>query len=61
MPRTSPPKPKLTAAERHKRFVETAEKVEASESLEEFDKAFSRLNIRATMSVPDTPRHKRQR
>lgn len=33
-------KPKLTDAERHKRFVETAKEIGASESAEEFDKAF---------------------
>lgn len=33
-------KSKLTAAERHKRFVEMAEKVGASDNLEDFDKAF---------------------
>ncbi len=36
-------KPKLTDAERHKRFVETAKKVEASENLEDFDKAFDKV------------------
>lgn len=36
-------KPKLTEAERHKRFVETAKKVEASENIEDFDKAFGRI------------------
>jgi hypothetical protein len=36
----SAPKPKLTDAERHKRFVETADKVGASEKREEFDRAF---------------------
>jgi hypothetical protein len=34
------PRPKLTDAERHKRFVETAKKVEADESQEAFDRAF---------------------
>jgi hypothetical protein len=37
------PKPKLTDAERHKRFVETAKKVEASEKIEDFDLAFANL------------------
>ena len=36
-------KPKLTDAERHKRFVETAREVEASEEAEDFDKAFKRV------------------
>jgi hypothetical protein len=34
------PKPKLTDAERHKRFVEMAREVEADESPEAFEKAF---------------------
>lgn len=36
-------KPKLTDAERHKRFVETAREVEASEEPEAFDKAFEKV------------------
>jgi hypothetical protein len=36
--------PKLTDAERHKRFVETAQKVEASEKTEDFDNAFKKLS-----------------
>ena len=40
------PKPKLTDAERHKRFVETAKKVEASEDLTDFDQAFNSLDLR---------------
>lgn len=35
--------PKLTDEERHKRFVETAKKAEASESIEDFDEAFLKL------------------
>jgi hypothetical protein len=38
-------KTKLTSAERHKRFVETAKKVEASDKIEDFDTAFSNLTI----------------
>jgi hypothetical protein len=37
------PKPKLTAAERHKRFVETAREVGADERPEAFDRAFRRV------------------
>ncbi|HVP83882.1 MAG TPA: hypothetical protein VMS78_04080 [Rhizomicrobium sp.] len=42
MPRKSAkrPKPKLTAAERHERFVAMAKEVGASESSKAFDKAF---------------------
>jgi len=36
-------KPKLTDAERHKRFVETAKEVGASEDPRDFDKAFEKL------------------
>lgn len=36
-------KPKLTDAERHKRFVEMAREVEASESPRTFDKAFRKV------------------
>lgn len=36
-------KPKLTDAERHKRFVEMAREVEASESPRAFDRAFKRV------------------
>ena len=43
-------KPKLTDAERHKRFVDMAREVDASESPEDFDKAFKRVT-----SVKDTP------
>lgn len=38
-----PSKPKLTDAERHARFVETAREVEASEKAEDFDEAFERV------------------
>ncbi|HKB96507.1 MAG TPA: hypothetical protein VKB94_06620 [Rhizomicrobium sp.] len=36
-------KPKLTDAERHKRFVETAKEVGASEDPKDFDKAFKKV------------------
>jgi hypothetical protein len=38
-------RPKLTDAERHRRFVETAKKVDASDKIEDFDKAFQALHI----------------
>jgi hypothetical protein len=41
-----PPKPKLTDAERHKRFVETAKLVGASDKSEDFERAFESLKIR---------------
>ena len=36
-------KPKLTDAERHKRFVEVAKKIGASEDISNFDKAFKSI------------------
>jgi hypothetical protein len=39
----SKPKPALTDAERHKRFVETARAVGASESPRDFDRAFEKV------------------
>jgi hypothetical protein len=37
------PKPKLTDAERHKRFVEMARQVGASDDPKDFEKAFKRV------------------
>ncbi len=37
------PKPKLTDAERHRRFVDMAHEVEAEESPESFDRAFEKV------------------
>jgi hypothetical protein len=37
------PKPKLTDAERHKRFVDMAHEVEADESPAAFDRAFDKI------------------
>jgi hypothetical protein len=36
-------KPKLTDAERHKRFIDMAHEVEAEESPEAFDRAFDKV------------------
>jgi hypothetical protein len=36
-------KPKLTDAERHKRFVEMARKIEASDDPKDFEKAFKKV------------------
>jgi hypothetical protein len=41
-----PRPPKLTDAERHRRFAETAKKVGASEKSEDFDRAFEGLDIK---------------
>ena len=40
------PKPKLTDAERHKRFVAMAREVEADESPESFERAFKQVTRR---------------
>lgn len=37
------PKPKLTDEERHKRFVDMAREVEASEDPKDFDRAFEKV------------------
>jgi hypothetical protein len=46
-------RPKLTDAERHKRFVETAKKVEASERVEDFDNAFASVSHSGSLSRSD--------
>lgn len=38
-------KPKLSDAERHKRFVEMAKKVEASDDPKEFERALKKIAI----------------
>jgi hypothetical protein len=48
---------RYTDAERHKRFVETAKKVEASESIDDFDIAFSSLNLRNADATGRPPTH----
>ena len=45
------PKPKLTDAERHKRFVDMAHEVEADESPEAFDLAFAKVVTRKEEST----------
>jgi hypothetical protein len=47
-------RPKLTDVERHKRFLETAEKVGASDNAKEFDKAFSSI-----VKSPSAPKNER--
>jgi hypothetical protein len=53
-------RPKLTDAERHERFVETAKKVGASEDIDDFDRAFSQL-INAPKAGLQRSSRKRQR
>jgi hypothetical protein len=43
MARKSEKKPKLTDEERHKRFLDTAREVEASDDPKDFDKAFDKV------------------
>lgn len=43
MPRKLAAKPKLTDAERHKRFVEMAKEVEASPDAKDFERAFNKV------------------
>lgn len=46
MPRKPVTKRKETPAAQHKRFVETAKNLEASEAPEDFDRAFKRVTTR---------------
>jgi len=48
-------KPKLTDAERHKRFVEVAKKIGASEKTADFDEAFSKLTTKRAKPKGPTP------
>jgi hypothetical protein len=43
MPRKIARRPKLTDAERHKRFVDMAKQVGASDDPKDFDKAFKKV------------------
>lgn len=45
-------KKKLTDAERHARFVETAKRVQASEKPEDFDRAFADVAPRKKATIP---------
>jgi hypothetical protein len=55
------PKPKLTAKERHKRFVDMAHEVEADESPEAFDRAFERIARITPPSYSDIPSGKHKK
>lgn len=44
MPRKSASKSKLTDAERHKRFVEMAKQIGASDNPKDFERAFSMVS-----------------
>lgn len=46
--------PKLTDAERHKRFIDMAKEVGASDNPEDFDKAFHRVTSGDKETIPAT-------
>jgi hypothetical protein len=55
MKKKSAPKskrPKLTDADRHARFIETARKIGASEEVADFDRAFKKV---ASQKIPAKP------
>lgn len=56
MKKIAEPKKKLTDEERHKRFVETAREVEASEKPADFDKAFEKIAAKQP-SKSETKKH----
>jgi hypothetical protein len=49
-------KPKLTDTERHKRFLDTAREVQASDDPKDFDKAFDKV----VSPKPKRPGHRSQ-
>ena len=49
--KTKSKSPKLTDAERHARFVETARKVEASEDPKDFERAFKGVTAKKAQRV----------
>jgi hypothetical protein len=49
------PKPKLTDAERHARFVETAREVGVDETPGAFDRAFDKLSIKPPPKPSERP------
>lgn len=55
MTRKSAAKPKLTDAERHKRFLEEARRAEASDDPEDFNKALKRVAPSKPAAAPVRP------
>lgn len=55
---TRPKAPKLTDSERHKRFVEMAREVGASEDPRDFDKAFKKV-VASSAPKPRGPKQSR--
>jgi hypothetical protein len=60
MARKAEPKPKLTDAERHKRFVDMAREVEASNDPKDFERAFTAIVPSARIGPPQghVPSHR---
>jgi hypothetical protein len=56
MRHTKEPKPKLTDAERYKRFLDAAKEVEASDSYEDFDRAFNKVTAKRKITEQTKPR-----
>jgi hypothetical protein len=54
-----PPKPKLTDAERYKRFLDAAKEVGASDDPKDFDRAFATV-VRPKLSPIKAPDSKRR-
>jgi hypothetical protein len=52
VPSKSKPKPKLTDADRHKRFVDMARQVQASDDPKAFDKAFQKVTAKPAPKKP---------
>jgi hypothetical protein len=52
MARKPAPKPKLTDAERHKRFVEMAREVGASDDPKDFESAFKKVTSKVDLDMP---------
>jgi len=48
------PAPKLTDEDRHKRFLDVAKEVEASDKPEDFDRAFGRVAKQKPANPPKT-------
>jgi len=51
-----PRKPKLTDAERHKRFLETAREVGASDDPKDFDRAFGKVTSSKKLTPSNRPK-----
>jgi hypothetical protein len=59
MARKTAKEPKLTDAERHRRFLDMAREVEASDDAEAFDRAFDKVTAKRTRPAPSPKRRRR--